>query len=255
MKLHVAIAAIAEVATAYALPGAYLGPSQVVIKKDDAPRSSRSKIIYLVRHGQAFNNLGHYDWLDPNLTDKGLDQARGLGKHWPDSDLVEVVVSSPQIRALNTTFNVLLIQSKRNISLPDFSQKPIIALPELEELGSSPSSRGHLRGDLEEMIRHPLLFPVDMNLLTPEWNSTEGYWDRNKSASIVRAEKTRQWLFDREEQNIMVVGHDANLKLLVDNGCFRDHVHSCQGWDNAQARHFHIEKTADGEPRLVELTS
>jgi phosphohistidine phosphatase SixA len=249
MKLHIATTAIVHLAAGCTLPSTSFRSDQIAIKNQDAPHS---KIIHLVRHGQAFNNLGHYDWLDPNLTDKGLGQARDLAEHWPQSDLIEVVVSSPQIRALNTTLNVLDVLSKRNFSLPDFHRKPVIALPELEELGSSPSSRGHLRCDLENMIGHPPLFPVDMDLLTPDWNSTEGYWDRNETASLVRAEKVRQWLFDREEQNIMVVGHDANLKLLVNSTCFRDHVHLCQGWQNAQARHFHMVKTATG-PRLVEM--
>jgi broad specificity phosphatase PhoE len=253
MKLLVAVAAFADLAAAHVVLDKSSGPSQIVITKQDTPRWSQSKIIHLVRHGQAFNNLGHYDWLDPNLTDKGLNQARDLGEHWPESDLIDVVVSSPQIRALNTTFNLLDVMTKRNISLPDFTRNPIIAFPELQELGSSPSSRGHSRRDLEEMIGRPPAFPVDMDLLTPDWNSTEGYWDRNKTASITRAKEARRWLYDRDEQNIMVVGHDANLKLLVNSTCFRDHVHLCLGWDNAQARHFYMEKSVDGEPHLVEL--
>jgi hypothetical protein len=253
MKLHVAIAAIADLAAAHMVLDRSFESSQIVIKQHDTPPASQSKILHLVRHGQAFNNLGHYDWLDPNLTDKGLDQARDLGEHWAKSDVVEVVISSPQIRALNTTFNLLDVMTKRSIALPEFAQKPIIAFPELQELGSSPSSRGHLRGDLEEIIGHPSLFPVDMDLLTPDWNSTEGYWDRNETASIARAKITRQWLFDRDERHIMVVGHDANLKLLVNSTCFRDHVHRCRGWYNAEVRHFHMEKSVDGEPRLVEI--
>ena len=253
MKLRVAITAIAHLTAAHLVLGKSLRSSQIVMTTHDTSHSSRSKIIHLVRHGQAFNNLGHYDWLDPNLTDKGLDQARHLGGNWPKSDLIDVVVSSPQIRALNTTFNLLDVMSKRNISLPEFSRKPIIAFPELQELGASPSSRGHLRTDLEEMIGRPPPFPVSMDLLTPDWNSTEGYWDRNETASIARAKRAIQWLFDRDEQNIMVVGHDANLKLLVNRTCFRDHVHRCPGWHNAQARHFIMEKSVDGEPRLVEV--
>jgi broad specificity phosphatase PhoE len=254
MKLHVTVILIAQLVAARTLRDNFLAQSQIGIKNEDTARLAHSKIIHLVRHGQAYNNLGHYDWLDPNLTEKGLEQARDLGEHWLNSDLIEVVVSSPQIRALNTTLNVLDVISKRHISLPDFSRKPIIAFPELQELGASPSSRGHLRRDLEEIIGHPPLFPVDLDLLTPDWNSTEGYWDRNETASIVRAKKTRQWLFDREEHNIMVVGHDANLKLLVNSTCFRDHVQRCQGWHNAEVRHFSMEKSEDGEPRLIELS-
>jgi broad specificity phosphatase PhoE len=245
--------ALAQLAAAHILLDNIVRSDQIVLHNQETPRLSQLKIIHLVRHGQAFNNLGHYDWLDPNLTDKGLHQARDLGKHWPDSDLIDVVVSSPQIRALSTTFNLLEVIFQQGISLPDFSRKPVIAFPELQELGASPSSRGHLRKDLEEIIGQPPPFPVDLDLLTPEWNSTEGYWDRNETASIVRAKKTRQWLFDRDEQNIMVVGHDANLKLLVNNTCFRDHVHRCQGWDNAQARHFRLEKLPGGEPYFVEV--
>jgi broad specificity phosphatase PhoE len=253
MKLQVAIVAIADLTAAHMVLDKSSGSNQIVIQRHDTPHLSHSKIIHLVRHGQAFNNLGYYDWLDPNLTDKGCSQARDLGEHWPESDVIDVVISSPQIRALNTTFNLLEVISKRNISLPHFSLKPIIAFPELQELGASPSSRGHLRRDLEEMIGRPSLFPVDLDLLTLDWNSTKGYWDRNETASVTRAKRARQWLFDRDEQHIMVVGHDANLKLLVNSTCFRDHVHRCLGWHNAEARHFYMKKSVDGEPRLVEV--
>jgi broad specificity phosphatase PhoE len=210
------------------------------LSKIPTHRPQQPKLIHLIRHGQAYNNLGHYDWLDPNLTGKGLEQARELGLQWLAADIVDLVVSSPQIRALNTTFNWLEGASKRNISLPTFSEKPIIAFPELQELGSSPSSRGHLREELEEMIGHPPSFPVDLDLLTPDWNSTDGYWDRSQERSIMRAQVFRLWLSEREEQNIAVVGHDANLKLLVNSTCFRDHEHRCQGWHNTEVRHFQL---------------
>lgn len=202
---------------------------------------SQTKIIHLVRHGQAYNNLGHFDWLDPNLTDKGLEQAKALGQSWPASDVVDLVVSSPQIRALNTTLTWLAGAATRNLTLPDFAKKPIIAFPELQELGSSPSSRGHLREDLEDMLGHPPPFPVYLGLLTPEWNSTVGYWDRSQASSILRAQVFKLWLLEREERHIAVVGHDANLKLLVNSTCFRDHEHRCQGWHNTEVRHFYFD--------------
>lgn len=202
---------------------------------------SQTKIIHLIRHGQAYNNLGHFDWLDPNLTDLGLEQAQKLGQEWPKSDGLDLVVSSPQIRALNTTLTWLTGASKRSITLPDFSQKPIIAFPELQELGSSPSSRGHLREDLEEMLGHPPPFPVYLGRLTPDWNTTTGYWDRGQASSNVRAEVFKMWLAERKERRIAVIGHDANLNLLVNSTCFRDHEHRCQHWHNTEVRHFYFD--------------
>jgi broad specificity phosphatase PhoE len=248
MKVFVALMAVARLPLASARLADAQRPLQIALKKTSDDLLLQTKTIHLIRHGQAYNNLGHYDWLDPNLTDKGLEQARELGLQWRDSDIVDLVVSSPQIRALNTTLNWLEVASKRSISLPDFSEKPIVALPELQELGSSPSSRGHLREDLEEMLGHPPPFPVDLDLLTPDWNSTDGYWDRNQARSIMRAQKVRRWLFDRNERNIAVIGHDANLKLLVNSTCFRDHEHRCLGWHNTEVRHFQFY----GD-RLVEI--
>jgi len=254
MKLHAILIASASLSAATTRLTTNRRPNQIVVTNQQGHgHSQESKIIHIVRHGQAYNNLGHYDWLDPNLTDKGLHQARELGNEWSESDSIEVVVASPQIRALNTTLNLLDVLSSRNIALPDFVAKPIIALPELQELGSSPSSRGHLRSDLEEMLGHPPPFPVDLDLLTPDWNGTKGYWNRSKPASIARAEMVREWLFSREEQNIAVVGHDANLKLLVNYTCFRDHEHRCQGWHNAQVRHFQLGRSADSHSHFIEM--
>lgn len=205
---------------------------------DDEPQT---KIIHLIRHGQAYNNLGHFDWLDPNLTDLGLQQAQELGQNWPKSDAVDLVVSSPQIRALNTTLTWLNGASKRNISLPDFAEKPILAFPELQELGSSPSSRGHLREDLEEMLGHPPPFPVYLGRLTPDWNTTTGYWGRGQERSNFRAEVIKLWLAERKERRIAVVGHDANLNLLVNSTCFRDHERRCRHWHNTEVRHFYFD--------------
>ncbi|TID24485.1 Clustered mitochondria [Venturia nashicola] len=203
--------------------------------------ASQTKIIHIIRHGQAYNNLGHFDWLDPNLTDLGLEQVQKLGQEWPKSDSLDLVVSSPQIRALNTTLTWLTGVSKRDITLPNFTEQPIIAFPELQELGSSPSSRGHLREDLEKMLGHPPPFPVYLGRLTPGWNTTTGYWDRGEASSKVRAEVFKLWLAERKERRIAVVGHDANLNLLVNSTCFRDHEGRCQHWHNAEVRHFHFD--------------
>jgi broad specificity phosphatase PhoE len=238
MKLHTALMATIVLPIVLSRLADVQTPLQIPSNAPPHDDFPQTKIVHLIRHGQAYNNLGHYDWLDPNLTDKGLEQAQELGQQWPESDIVDLVVCSPQIRALNTTLTWLARASKRNISLPDFSKKPIVAFPELQELGSSPSSRGHLRQDLEDMLGHPPLFPVDLDLLTPEWNSTDGYWDRSQARSIMRAQVFRQWLSGREERNIAVVGHDANLKLLLNSTCFRDHEHRCQGWHNTEVRHF-----------------
>lgn len=202
---------------------------------------SQTKIIHIIRHGQAYNNLGHFDWLDPNLTDLGLKQVQKLGQEWSKSDTVDLVISSPQIRALNTTLTWLTGASRRNVTLPDFTEKPIIAFPELQELGTSPSSRGHLREDLEEMLGDSPPFPVYLGRLTPDWNTTTGYWDRGQSSSIARAEVFKLWLAERKERRIAVVGHDANLNLLVNSTCFRDHEHRCQHWHNAEVRHFYFD--------------
>ncbi|QDS73697.1 hypothetical protein FKW77_003111 [Venturia effusa] len=241
MRTFLATLATAGLASAYSHPRDRQRPLGMSSSTSSLNDGTQTKIIYLIRHGQAYNNLGHFDWLDPNLTDLGLDQAKKLGQEWRESDDVELVVSSPQIRALNTTFTWLTGATERNITFPNFIEKPIIAFPELQELGSSPSSRGHLREDLEDMLGHPPPFPVYLGRLTPDWNTTTGYWERDQASSIVRAKIFKLWLADREERRIAVVGHDANLNLLVNSTCFRDHRHRCRHWHNTEVRYFHFD--------------
>ena len=75
-----------------------------------------NKNIYCVRHGQAIHNINFlkhgvstfYDpnYVDTRLTEKGISQSIQLGKDWNDINDIDLVITSPQYRTLETTYNI-----------------------------------------------------------------------------------------------------------------------------------------------------
>ncbi|SMR63825.1 unnamed protein product [Zymoseptoria tritici ST99CH_3D1] len=93
-----------------------------------APYEEQYKVLFVARHGEGVHNVkerevgreqwneywsrlegdGNLTWVDPRLTNKGLEQAKAAGKFWIDANAVDMVplpqkfFTSPLTRCLQT---------------------------------------------------------------------------------------------------------------------------------------------------------
>ena len=165
--------------------------------------------IYFVRHGQGFHNTGsgNYDILDPDLTPLGIDQCRALRDTFPYQDKIELVVASPLTRTIETALYAFEpIITRLN--------KPLVALPELQETGNIPCDTGSPVKVLEDKYKDRL---VDLGLLDGQWHVKKGKYAQTDAKISARAKEARQWLMAREETDIVVVTHGGYLHHITED--------------------------------------
>lgn len=118
------------------------------------------QIIHLVRHGQAVHNLceANHALPDTDLTPLGQEQARGLVSKCPDLANVDLVVSSPLRRTLQTTLLAFSSQLESDLQ--------IIALPEVQEVSDMNCDTG---SDLNVIKAEFQQHPVDFSHVESGW--------------------------------------------------------------------------------------
>lgn len=112
-------------------------------------------IIHLVRHGQGLHNLSYANLHlpDPGLTPLGEEQARGLISRFLGLANVQLIVSSPLRRTIQT-------------ALLAFPLQLVLAWPEVQEASGLIYDTG---SDLSVIKAEFEQKPVDFNLVTPGW--------------------------------------------------------------------------------------
>ncbi|KAI0397792.1 histidine phosphatase superfamily [Xylariaceae sp. FL0594] len=92
-------------------------------------------IIDIVRHAEGRNNTEGHAMPDPELTDKGVEQAERLRATYPHGDKVKWLVASPLRRTIYTARIGIrpLVRS---------GEMPILLMPELQENSARPSDTG-----------------------------------------------------------------------------------------------------------------
>jgi len=119
------------------------------------------RIITLVRHGQAEHNVTRNRQLhDPYLTPLGEAQCHELSKRFPSEPPVDLLVSSPLKRAIQTTLLGFKKQVESGIKIELFA--------ELQETTDWPSATGSSRDALE---KEELFKGLDFSGLPDDWNS------------------------------------------------------------------------------------
>jgi methyltransferase-like protein 6 len=190
--------------------------SPIVPKNPNLP----IKRVYLIRHaesiGQASRLLG---WdrkndnrlVDCGLTEKGKSQSLGMKKLFSDEDfdLIELVISSPLTRALQT-------------ALMAFPQKDILVAYPLREIGSKvpenqPRSMEHVLKDLSDLlVARPDSASFDCQTLRP------ADWPRDYTPSVVRRDQLRalfRYLYhERHESVFAIVCHFNVIRSMVTDG-------------------------------------
>ena len=163
--------------------------------------------VHFVRHAQGLHNTAakYYSTLDPKLTDVGLQQCRHLRETFAYPDKVQLVVASPLTRTLDTALNAFEPVIER-------LNKPVIAIPELQETGSTACDTG---SDLKKLKRAYADKPVDLDLLDSNWNSKRGKWGMADRKIEERARVARNWLKARPEEHIVAVAHGGLLHYIT----------------------------------------
>ncbi|KAH9816235.1 histidine phosphatase superfamily [Melampsora americana] len=185
-----------------------------------------SKRIHLVRHAQADHNVNfdNHSFPDAALTPTGQEQCLELNQRTSSNiqKSAQLLVTSPLRRTLQTTL----------IGFPQLidelgGRSAIIALPQLQENGSSPADTGSSRLDLE---RDKEFEGIDFSLLDDGWNSKSGVWSSDEDSLRQRAGWTRKWLAARPEEEIVVVSHGGALRYITED--YADY----EPWGNTEYR-------------------
>ena len=178
--------------------------------------------IQLVRHAEAVHNVDHdFSHIDPALTPLGSQQAENLGRTFPDSARVGLIITSPLRRTIQTTLlafaNVL---DKRYYAQGSGhgveGGAKLRTDPDLQERSALPVDTRSDRATLE------IAFPgLDFSTLNSAWLSKEGFYAADDNAVNERARKVRGDVRKRivelngnERKDIVVVTHGVFMKFL-----------------------------------------
>ncbi|OGE47540.1 hypothetical protein PENARI_c042G05003 [Penicillium arizonense] len=202
-----------------------------------------SPIVHCVRHAQGVHNLSHanHHLPDPELTPLGEEQAGALGARFPALENIQLILSSPLRRAIQTA--LLAFPSK----VGDGGLQ-VIAWPEVQEASDLICDTGR---DLLEIKAEFEKLPVDFTVVEPGWHIKEGKWAPVAGRLLERAQLARQWLSQRPEKEIVVVSHGCFLHSLTNDWVNAVNSHATD-WANAEVRSFAFAHDEDERPALRE---
>jgi broad specificity phosphatase PhoE len=178
--------------------------------------------VHLVRHAESVHNIDKdFTRLDPDLTLAGAQQAKDLGRLFPYSNKVGLIITSPLRRAIQTTLeafaNILDEQYFDETSGKGIQEGVKLLLdPDIQERSSLPCDTGSDRRALQT------IFPnLDFSNLHAEWQLKEGLFSADQKAVDDRAKRVRHHLVeqiaalkDSERTDIVIVTHGVFMKHL-----------------------------------------
>ncbi|GAA6006869.1 hypothetical protein JCM11491_003212 [Sporobolomyces phaffii] len=208
-----------------------------------------SKILYLTRHAQAEHNVAEdYSIPDAPLTQLGREQSAQLRKDTEESwtNQVDLLVSSPLKRPMQT-FIIGYAPLRARL---EASGRPVVLLPELQEVNAHPCDTGSSRETLES---DPEFTGLDFSLLdsAPDrhdgtaWTSKRGFFSPDQVEE--RARWVRRWLRDRKEERIVVVAHGDILRCLTEGR------QTATPWANAEVRAYKFKSDDDDAAELEKV--
>lgn len=157
----------------------------------------------------------------------GKDQARLLLLHFEELKNVELIISSPMRRALETVMigfdGFLDLKDEKYINYPSI---PLVILPELQET----SDRNCDTCSSLESLRS--WFPsLDWSFCSEEKLLKTGFFAYEPSMLEKRANWLRNWVSERKESKILIVSHLSFIKYLVDDSAY---------WANLEIKKYNI---------------
>ncbi|GAA6015910.1 hypothetical protein JCM10207_006803 [Rhodosporidiobolus poonsookiae] len=204
------------------------------------------KTIYFTRHAQAEHNVAEdYTIPDAPLTKLGREQSADLRKETEGGFQrdAELLVTSPLRRPMQT----LIIGYAPLRERLEKEGKPVIIMPELQEVNDLPCDTGSPESALTS---NPEFSGLDFAPLARskevhgvEWTSKQGIYDPERVEE--RAAWVRRWLRDRPEKKIVVVAHGDVLR------CITDGYRSATPWANAEVRAYTFKSASDADALVV----
>lgn len=200
--------------------------------------------IHLVRHAQGYHSVSEkgHTIRDPELTPEGIKQCDQLRDKFPHHDNIELLLSSPLTRTLQTTLHAF------SPCLPRC--QPILALPYAQETTAETSDTGRPGRELEQKFNATKRV-VDLSRVEERWFDHSGEYATDVGSLNRRARILRQWLKARAEREVVLVCHGIFCHYLtgkVDSG-----GNQTEGWwKDAEVRSYIF---GDGEDAPIEETA
>lgn len=179
-----------------------------------------NKILYCVRHGESihykqffkYGSSSYYDKLykDSKLTDRGHEQSNNLST-WDKINKIDLVITSPQYRALQTTSNIFQdhLGSKKIIALESVREYPL-------------SFQKCNQRSKKSLLKKDFIHINFDNIKTDEDN----IWSKDKSESLISLENRvgdfLNFIKNRPEKTICLISHDLFINKLVYNNIIFD---------------------------------
>ncbi|KAH6847633.1 histidine phosphatase superfamily [Chaetomium sp. MPI-CAGE-AT-0009] len=168
--------------------------------------------IVLIRHAQAFHNLdkANHALPDPELTDIGrrqcLELREHLQAHLPADRKVQLIITSPMRRAVQTTLIALDWLIEAGV--------PVIPDARWQELYPKPCDTGTPAAALAAEFPQINFSPLDP--VYPDKTSPAGAaYHYNKTAVLARGQAALADLHARTEDVVVVVSHSGFLRTAV----------------------------------------
>ena len=171
------------------------------------------KTLYLIRHGEAlhnvmFNKMGAKAFrsplvIDAPLTQTGQEQSIRLGYQWKEKLNIELVLVSPLMRTLETAMNIFG-DTEIKIEAQDFLREYPIG----EDTCNKRSDRSHYKKKFPNIDFSDIVEDKDI-----EWTN-----ERETMESLEdRIYQLKQYVNNRSEENIAIVGHSSYIGKVKDN--------------------------------------
>ncbi|KAH8698566.1 putative phosphoglycerate mutase [Talaromyces proteolyticus] len=202
-------------------------------------------LVHCVRHAQGEHNLGGDAYLipDPKLTEVGIEECRALETRFPNHSSVELIVSSPLRRTLQTALCSFQPAIQRGVK--------IIALPELQETSDVACDTGRSIAEVQREFSQENAGQqaaiIDFSLVEEGWNSKIGKWAPSSNALIARARVARQWLRKRPEKELIVVCHGGFLHYLTQDWTGIKADEHASAWQNCDFRSYQFASSKDDD--------
>lgn len=183
------------------------------------------KTIYCIRHGIARHNILYpmikeqayrgEENIDTKLTEKGKKQAEKLKEIWYERNEIELVITSPLSRTLETA-SILFKDTK----VPILAQELLREYP----LGLDTPNKRHNRMQLIDWYPE-IDFSYILSNKDTLWKEHETELPENLKK---RVQQTKEWLFLRPEKTIALVGHSTFLHQFLFNTFDNNEINELQ---------------------------
>lgn len=168
--------------------------------------------IYCIRHGWCAHNDGYYEvgmkafedkkYIKSQLTEKGIIQAQRLGEVWTEKDNIDIILTSPLERCIDTANLIFGNQSK------------LYVLDCLREYPAGLHYCNYRSSKSELLHKYNNIHYIDV----PDENE-DSYFKHNrletKDEALLRINNLKNFLHKYKNKNIAIIGHCSLFSLLL----------------------------------------